>query len=254
MQWMLYSNTSERHICYHWCNDTHGATPVHQTCVTAALTGAGATRQQRSSLWTVVLWKTLTVKSDRLLRCFHRACDYNLSWSILKRYQVEGNVMSNSSPGFWKWKQISYCCVYHTQVVVLRDSCGSSGARSLLGEVVAKLHYAGVLLQHFSYFHLYSSTQLLPLKYTDIQKSGSVYWSQNFTLVYNKIEHRTQTVRIWFNFSPLLESLKWSFMSDRQWFVLIGNFFNCMLRSTNIFYNFRLCETTLFIRLPCPCC
>lgn len=58
----------------------------------------------------------------------------------------------------FKVKTNWYSCVYHTQVVVLRDGCGCSGARSLLGEVVAKLHYAGVLLQHFSYFHLYSST------------------------------------------------------------------------------------------------
>lgn len=58
--------------------------------------------------------------------------------------------------------------VCHTQVVVLGDSCSSSGARSLLGEVVAKLHYAVVLFQHFSYLHLYGSTQLLPLKHTQI--------------------------------------------------------------------------------------
>lgn len=52
----------------------------------------------------------------------------------------------------------------HTEVVVLGDGCSSPGPRSLLSELVAKLHNAVVLFQHFSYFHLCSGAQLLPLR------------------------------------------------------------------------------------------
>lgn len=78
----------------------------------------------------------------------------------------------NGSPDFCEFKQISECrvcaCCVHTQVVVLGDSCGSSGSGPLLGEVVAKFHYALVLFQHFSNLHFYGSTQLLSLQYAQI--------------------------------------------------------------------------------------
>ncbi len=64
-------------------------------------------------------------------------------------------------------------CVCHTQVIVLGDSCRSSGAGALMGKVVAKLHYAVVLFQHFGDLHLNCGTELLPLKHTHtkIQRS-----------------------------------------------------------------------------------
>lgn len=56
-------------------------------------------------------------------------------------------------------------CVFFTQVVVFRDSCSCPGARSLLGEVVAELHDAVVLFQHFSDLHLNTGSQLLSLEH-----------------------------------------------------------------------------------------
>lgn len=84
--------------------------------------------------------------------------------------QVKGNLIATSHPVFACLNESGtmFVCLraYRTQVVVLGDSLPSSGARSLLGKMVAKLHDAVVLFQHFSNLHLYSSTQLLPLKET----------------------------------------------------------------------------------------
>lgn len=84
-------------------------------------------------------------------------------------------MIGNNSPSFCN---VCVCVrVCHTQVIVLGDSCSSSGARSLLGEVVAELHYGVVLFQHFSDLHLYGSTELLPLEHTNVQKSRSDHQS-----------------------------------------------------------------------------
>lgn len=128
---------------------------MHPTCATATLTGGGAKRESRG-------------RHCGLTSCGVRnRTDVSATSSTLpsNRWQVEGRVSGNNSPNFCKFKQISVRVVLHTQVVVLGDSCGSSGSGPLLGEVVAKFHYALVLFQHFSDLHLYGGTQLLSLQY-----------------------------------------------------------------------------------------
>lgn len=51
-----------------------------------------------------------------------------------------------------------------TQVVVFRDGSSGAGSRTLLGEVVAELHDARVLFQHFGDLHLHRCAELLPLR------------------------------------------------------------------------------------------
>lgn len=51
-----------------------------------------------------------------------------------------------------------------THIVVSGDGHGGSGSRALLGEVVAELEDAGVVLQHAGDLHLYRVSQLLPLQ------------------------------------------------------------------------------------------
>lgn len=78
-------------------------------------------------------------------------------------------------------------CVFFTQVVVFRDSCSCPGARSLLGEVVAELHDALVLFQHFSDLHLNTGSQLLSLEHTD-GRSGRQVWALKSVVLFFKEE------------------------------------------------------------------
>lgn len=142
-------------------------------------------------------------------------------------------------------------CVCRTQVVVLGDSCSSSGARSLMGKVVAKLHYAVVLLQHFGYLHLNCGAELLPLKHThtNTQRSGSNHQS-HFGLQQKRLGDSDSCFRYYslISFSTTGNSQLVFQVLFRQWFVLVGTFFTCMLLSLNIFYYLMLLKTTEFKR------
>ena len=50
-----------------------------------------------------------------------------------------------------------------THVVVSGDGHGGPGPGPLLGEVVAELQYAGVVLQHGGNLHLHRVSQRVPL-------------------------------------------------------------------------------------------
>lgn len=50
-----------------------------------------------------------------------------------------------------------------TELVVVGDGDGSTGTGTLLGEVVAKAHDGGALLQHGGHLHLHCVTQPLAL-------------------------------------------------------------------------------------------
>lgn len=144
---MSFSTVSVSKLLMQSHTHTHTHTkPMQHTCTTASLTGQGAKRERRSSIWTVFL-QTQQQKLRSGAGTVALRCEVKTVW-----WETPCTAFGTLKPD---------CC--HTEVVVLGDSCSSSGARSLLSEVVSKFDDAGVFFQHFRYLHLYSGAQLLPL-------------------------------------------------------------------------------------------
>lgn len=106
---------------------------------------------------------------------------------------------------------------YLTHVIVSCDGHGSSSARTLLGEMVAELEDAGVVLQHRGNLHLNWVSQLLPLYQREEEHSKPTLSSLLIFVFMWKGQSILIKIQKWIMFCMSLVSFIWFWPGCQSW-------------------------------------